>query len=422
MRIFVFGNINSGKSHLGKLLSKRYDQYNELKIDEFRVRYGDGTKEGDILAQNKFIDAVLSSTNAIIECTGYGPLGKKLSAQILNRNDIILFVSTPARICIDRIKDKDFSRIPYPKFEESLEQTINRCDREFENGAIQDLWKEKVIRIHTLTYGIDLNQQLDLIPWNHYFAMSTILRALHTYSSIESIFTYGSFARNELSLYSDIDMYVVTKDSPSSVLNSLKKEISEIWFSDLIDNKITLRFLRSNTLAEITVIDELRKGEKFIRESLCIEKSNSIFKINERDLKFVDSLSTNESVEHKKMIDTHVRNIIYFLLSLHTLIKKNDSYKYYFHFNIILHHIVQIKAILNNQTKFDYLPLHAIKYIEDSNDHLWFNPIKDNMVIHIHILNQEVINTLSSIDHQIGSEYMIIYKNVLFAEDLQKLI
>lgn len=36
MRIFVVGNINSGKSHIVNKLIKKYPSYNILSIDEFR--------------------------------------------------------------------------------------------------------------------------------------------------------------------------------------------------------------------------------------------------------------------------------------------------------------------------------------------------------------------------------------------------
>lgn len=45
MRLFVLGNINSGKSFLVEKLKKVFPNYHVLKIDDYRIQNCDGTIE-----------------------------------------------------------------------------------------------------------------------------------------------------------------------------------------------------------------------------------------------------------------------------------------------------------------------------------------------------------------------------------------
>ncbi|MBF9018491.1 MULTISPECIES: hypothetical protein [unclassified Oceanispirochaeta] len=125
MRIFIFGNINSGKSTLLDVLKIRYPQYSILRIDDFRRKYGKGDIESDLYAQEMFVQAVLEHENALVESTGLGPLGQRLKEAFHGLLGVILYVDTPIYLCLERIDPEKFKNTPYPVFSETLENTAH---------------------------------------------------------------------------------------------------------------------------------------------------------------------------------------------------------------------------------------------------------------------------------------------------------
>ena len=102
MRIFVFGNINAGKTFLvSKLKDDYFPNYPVLSIDKYRKKYGDNSIEKEIFSQDKFVEDVFKTKDCIVECTGLGPLGKKLYYKQPFKNDIILYIKTPINIGIE---------------------------------------------------------------------------------------------------------------------------------------------------------------------------------------------------------------------------------------------------------------------------------------------------------------------------------
>ena len=125
MKIFVIGNINSGKSLFIEKLKPHLIGYDVFQIDSFRQKYGNYSLDGELLARRKFIEAVNTSKKCIVEFSGLGDIEK----EIIRNRYIVFYLDADKEVCINRLKHKDFSSIPYPKeFDQSIEQTINELD------------------------------------------------------------------------------------------------------------------------------------------------------------------------------------------------------------------------------------------------------------------------------------------------------
>ena len=206
MRILVCGNINSGKSYLIDKLKTMLPKYDIAQIDAYRNQYGDGTIEKELLARTKFVEAVTRNDNIIVELSGMGPLARQLQEAIPPKTFIILYVDTDAEICVRRLKDKDFSRIPYPVYQEEMSDTIRRIGKELINGELHQLWLSKALQIIRII-SID---ELTNLPFSHYEKLCDILKLLIPNTDVKEIVAFGSLGRNELSKLSDIDLSITT--------------------------------------------------------------------------------------------------------------------------------------------------------------------------------------------------------------------
>lgn len=372
MRIFVFGNINAGKSYfISKLKENQFSDYPVLSIDDYRKTYGDNTIQKELLAQDKFVEDVYKTNDSIVECTGLGPLGKNLHDKQPFKNDVILHINTSVNICIDRLKDKDFNQIPYPTVEETLENTIRRCGNEFDNNDLYKLWSDKILHI----FEVELYEDIYRYPINTINTFSDILTYLNELDSIKTIYLYGSMARNEMNLHSDIDCFIVSKEIKSDDLKKILKDKFDSFEYSIIGNKVTVR-KNDKLLMEFVVLRNLVNGERYIKESNLDNLKHQIVKINDIDAEYLHNLVINND----KPIDSTkylINEMIYFVKSLPKLIEQNNRYKYYFHFNIILHNYIRVNEIIKGNILYNYLP--KVNY-EEYQDLVEYK--KDNLLKH----------------------------------------
>ena len=162
MKIFVCGNINSGKSHWISMLSNLYPDFRIIQIDEWRKRYSDGTMEGELVAWRKFIDDILSTENAFVEFCSTGQPAESLAKKIVAKSFVVLYVKECVEICLDRLASKPFSFIPYPTSDEKIEDLIIRIDKRLKANKLYALWEDKALSI----LEIDKKSVVaDIISW-----------------------------------------------------------------------------------------------------------------------------------------------------------------------------------------------------------------------------------------------------------------
>ena len=90
----------------------------------------------------------------------------------------------------------------------------------------------------------------------------------------------------------------------------------------------------------------------------------------------------------KEIVDFTIERLDYYVESLKRLILKNDEYKYYFHNNIVVHEYVRLKAFLNGEFAYNYLPHNAKQYLTEEE---WKNILYsfgDNQETHYQIVRK----------------------------------
>ncbi len=385
MRIFVFGNINSGKSTLVDLLKNKYKNYSDLRIDDFRIKYGKGDFESDQYAQEMFVQAVVEHKNAIVEATGLGPLGKKLEKSFMDLFGVILYVETPISICLERIQPEKFNTIPYPVFSETLPNTIKRCGDEFKQGDLVSLWSKKIIQQFVIEGDQEFSDQLDEIPLEILSHFENIVSVLSASEEIQSLFSFGSMSNGKLTGFSDIDLFAVTNitaDKMETILNS-KLQPKPI-FSDSIRNKLTLRF-KGNLLIEIYCIKTIEEAALFYRESKIQDVKRTIYIGDATVIKTLEDFS-NYNLNEKSLVEEIISEIFYFICSMPGIAQRRDDYKYYFHGNIILHNFVRLKALLSGVQVKNYLPVNSKQFFSEKDFKVLLPPFEIDQDIYFNAL------------------------------------
>jgi predicted nucleotidyltransferase/shikimate kinase len=393
LKVIVCGNINSGKSYCIDLLSKTYPDFSVIQIDEWRRKYSDGTLEGEKNAQQKFIDKVVNSENVFVELTGMGPLGKSLVDELVSKSFIVLYIKENVETCIERISEKTFSNTPYPKFNEKIDDTIIRLDKELQSGELHKLWKDKSLSFLEIT---ECQKVLD-IPVVHYNYFINVINKMINNAGIKEIIVYGSAARQNLTFLSDIDIFITTDYSVCDI-ERIFHDMAECDFSDTTGNKVVLFF--KDIMVEIVVVKQIQDNIKYYLTSNIKDISASIIKGSIETYNEINKEHLNYFPDIKKLKEETIKRLIYFVLSLKKLAIINDDYKYFFHNNIIIHEITRLLYFNNNMIEYEYLPKNAIDIYGEINikDLLYdFNKNKNS-----HIM--KILEIIKKVLHKIGCE------------------
>lgn len=82
MRLFVVGNICSGKSYVIERIKPFLPNYEILKIDNYRINNCDGSKEQELNMWNTFPNEVLKFNDVIVELSGGGKVAENIVKQL----------------------------------------------------------------------------------------------------------------------------------------------------------------------------------------------------------------------------------------------------------------------------------------------------------------------------------------------------
>lgn len=142
--VIVIGNTNSGKSTFIKRIKKR-SNLKIFSVDDYRLKFSDGSIKGEIDSLNTFLSDLVISLNmnerVIVEIGGIGPLADKL-LYIINHKKIptfIFYLVTDEKILKRRIEnEKKLTPVPiaYLTIEKYLQIYLN-CEKA---GVIYKTW------------------------------------------------------------------------------------------------------------------------------------------------------------------------------------------------------------------------------------------------------------------------------------------
>lgn len=359
MRIFVVGNINSGKSHIVNKLIKKYPSYNILSIDEFRKKHSDGSIEKEIQTRNIFANEIIKHKDSIIEFSGGNTITSLFVDKLRQNSVVILEVEENVNICLERTKSKDFSKIPYPTYSESLEDTIRRLDIEFRNNCIEKNFMNTVLQ----HYKVNSNDDINELPLDQF---EITIKLVDSFENIyDCLFAFGSLGRREVKKYSDVDLFLKTANNVSIVEDQIKNIFPE---SEIIIQRNQIDAYINNHLLEINLIQDLKDAQLFYKKSEIKNVSNTILLGNEELNLSLENLLKNFNYDFKDEFTYTISRLKYYVNSLPRLILKNDLYKFYFHNNIIVHEYVKLVYFINGNRDYSYLPRHSYEMI---NTFIW---------------------------------------------------
>ena len=385
MKLFVVGNISAGKSYLIDKIKPILPNYKVLKIDDYRISHCDGSLEKELQMWKDFPNEIMKYDDVIVELSGGGKVADNTIKQLEANSFLVLFVDTNPTICIERSKNKDFQKTPYPEeFKESIEDTINRLGLDFEN-QINKRW-EKALNIIKVSPDTNINM-IPLLQYHELFKLKNILNNIKG-----SLFSFGSTGRGTMDNSSDVDTYFLC-DKPKEYLFSILKEKFESV--RLMANEFVIR--ENDILLEINYINDIKEAYHFYSTGFITNPYKTILK---DDFNIINDLISASKMEPCKMeeIKFTIERLDYYVESLKRISLKNDEYKYYFHNNIVVHEYVRLKAFLNDVFAYSYLPLNAKDYLSDEE---WKNILYafgDDMVHHYNLvrtMSDEIIKNIS---------------------------
>jgi energy-coupling factor transporter ATP-binding protein EcfA2 len=141
MKVLLFGNVGSGKTTLIKKLKEIFS-FEAITIDDYRRKYGDGTKEGEVLAKEFFLQSVTPHKNQFIECIGVGQLADDLYELLSHTNEMIicLTVIAPKEVCKSRLESRVWD-IPFPEPVEKVSILLEKTELRIKDGLIEQKWE-----------------------------------------------------------------------------------------------------------------------------------------------------------------------------------------------------------------------------------------------------------------------------------------
>jgi len=142
MKIFLFGNVGSGKSTIAHEIVAQHPEIEYLAIDEYRKRFSDGSMEAEKATQQRFVgDVTLDAKIQLIECSGLGDVGLGLQDKFEKYEEPVLVVvlMLTADECIQRIANRVWDT-PFPKDHDHILDWIERVDLFFGMGDLCMRW------------------------------------------------------------------------------------------------------------------------------------------------------------------------------------------------------------------------------------------------------------------------------------------
>jgi adenylate kinase family enzyme len=143
MKLAVFGNTGSGKTLLINHLSKTLS-WEIVSIDDYRRKYSDGSKDGELFARQKFFCAVKKDENQLIECTGFGNVAHGLFEKLncINEKLICLTLLATKEICIQRIEKRVWD-VPFPSPASNISLFLEKVHSAIGAGYIESMWGKR---------------------------------------------------------------------------------------------------------------------------------------------------------------------------------------------------------------------------------------------------------------------------------------
>lgn len=388
MRIFVVGNINVGKSFFINKLQCVFPDYPLISIDQYRQKYSNGSLQAEHQTRDVFAKDIIESENAIIEYSGGDSITSLFIDDIPSNSFIVLEISEKVDICLARLKNKDFSKVPYPTFDESISDTIIRLDKEYKSGCVDKNFKKKYLK----KYDINSSNEVEMIP---FFQFDLAIKIANYYRKKDvQLIAYGSLGRGDMTLESDIDLFLITNKAVPEVCDELRNTFIE--GTEWIIQKNQIDIFTNNQLIEITVIKSIDELKCFYFSSEIKDYSKTVLVGNSNVLNELKFIIENTKYDFISELEYTISRLRYYCKSLERIARKKDEYKYFFHNNIVIHEYIRITYFIQGKRDFSYLPKKVFDFTNrDIIERMTYH-FGDRFENHFSIIYKEVNKIISS--------------------------
>ncbi len=216
---------------------------------------------------------------------------------------------------------------------------------------------------------------------------------LPTISGIEVALLFGSFANNEATPNSDIDIQILVnktfdpKRFKSSILNEFKDDI--LHFHEVaLRNKIVVYFkhLPKTEFAVCRKISDINKnylGSEIVQVEQTILYASAAWKekINIYLNKIIHKHNKITVKNKEKMVSELIDKFIYEFENCSAMHRRSDAYKFYFFYNIALHVAIQLRHLALGQIKYNFLPKQFVTNILNTDEQDKFYYLKGTLFL-----------------------------------------
>ena len=188
-------------------------------------------------------------------------------------------------------------------------------------------------------------------------------------SEIRSAILYGSFARQDANVNSDIDLAILIGKNfnEQKLTNQLRDILSEFSILEILHiqlrNKIAIYFenIPKIEIALLSKIEDIKRNyhgsgipSDLIDTTILFDKTKSI-------KSFLSKLARNNKKQNiKPVINKLINKFIYEFESCSYNHSRSDGYKFYYFYNIAFHIAIQLRYLADGKTDFYFLPKNFI--------------------------------------------------------------
>jgi predicted nucleotidyltransferase len=188
-------------------------------------------------------------------------------------------------------------------------------------------------------------------------------------SEIRSAILYGSFARQDANVNSDIDLAILIGKNfnEKKFTNQLRDILSEFNILEILHiqlrNKIAIYFenIPKIEIALLSKIEDIKRNyhgsgipSDLIDTTILFDKTKSI-------KSFLSKLARNNKKQNiKPIINELINKFIYEFESCSYNHSRSDGYKFYYFYNIAFHIAIQLRYLADGKTDFYFLPKNFI--------------------------------------------------------------
>lgn len=225
----------------------------------------------------------------------------------------------------------------------------------------------------------------------HFVNINKLKEFFPLINGIDAAILYGSYARNEASVNSDVDIQVIInkKFEPDQLIRQIENEFSDegilaIRYIDMrykiavyFKNKPKMEFAICNSKDDIKR-NYLGSEITSINETILYERNSSVTNLKT----FLENLSNNsEVIPEYKNAQGLINKFIYEFENCSYMHKRSDGYQFYFFYNIALHVAIQLHNLSKGVTRFNFLPKYFIANTLNEKEREEFYPVNGSLFL-----------------------------------------